>query len=290
MATFYYYPNATLHLCNQLLSCTEESFNKLMEKGKITTERFDILHTLQKYRALTLEMLSHLFNLSEDKLHEELDALMEYGLVIKQFYEANEEGESIRTPTFYCASPSLPAKAVLPDKKNDFTWSKTLFIGDAMTILAFNQFHLSLVQLVPHKAIQAQMQYVVRGEIADGRYRLKSKRFMLGYSHLFVLAVRDFADHNLKIVEKLKKFNEAYAYSKEKMPWFILICENKYQCCQINQRLQAEPGTRNMFIYYLLDTDLEYGDNPLLVLQTYRFANEEQETVSETYRIDPWYD
>lgn len=289
MATFYYYPNACLHLCNQLLSCTEESFTKLKEKGKVGEERLGLLHLLQEHKLLTLPMISRLCDKPEDFLHEELDALMEYGLVIKQFFNASEYQESIKTQTFYSASDPLPKEAVLPAKKNDFTWSKELSIVDAMSILSFNQFHLSLLHVVPKKAIQAQRDYTARKVTVDGRYKLKSKRFRLGYSHMMVLSVRDFAAKKIELVDRLLQIRDAFAFGKEKMPWFVLLCENKEQCCQINSQIKGNPSTKELSVYFLLDTDFEYGENPLSMLQTYRFTIEDKNIVSETFRIDKWY-
>lgn len=289
MATFYYYPQAMLHLCNSSLSCSEENYAKLSAKGKIGEDRLNLLFLLQKYRAMTLDMITLLTGQQPDFLHNELDTLMEYGLVIKQFYEAKVEGEKVRTHTFYCVSEPLPAAAVCQDKKNDFIWNKELFIGDAMAILSFNQFHLSLINSTPHKALQAQTQYHIAEEIADGRYKLKGKKFQLGYSHVIVFSVRDFAGHNVKIIERLQKIGSHYSYAKEKMPWFILVCENKIQCCNINRKIKMNPETKDFSVFFLLDTDLAYDENPLQILQTYRFVNKEREILSETFHIDPWY-
>lgn len=289
MATFYYNKRAKLHLCNRLLSCTEENYRKLKEKGKITPERIQVLSFLQKYRALTMDMLKELTGRSSEELAADLTSLMEYGLLVKQFYECMIEQESIRTETFYCASSSLPKEIREEGVKNSFLWSKDLPLADAMEILAFNQFHIALLKNVPKKAIQTQMSYRIKGVVVDGRYRLKGKKFHLGYSHLMVIAVRDFAPYNVQIETTLLRVKEAYAYGPEKMPWVILLCENKDQCANLFRKFRLDAELRELQIYFVLDTDIAYYENPLCALQTHRFANENKEVVSETFRISEWF-
>ena len=78
-------------------------------------------------------------------------------------------------------------------------------------------------------------------------------------------------------------------YGSEKMPWFIFVCENKAQCAYISRRIKTDPETRELMFYFILDTDIEYNENPLHILQTYRFANEDQEIMSETFKVDDWF-
>ena len=289
MATFYYNKRAKLHLCNQLLTCTEESYCRLKEKGKITPGRLRILSLLQTYRALTLEMLRELTGEMSSELDADLTALMDYGLLIKQFYECFVEEESTRTETFYCASPWLPKEVEDKDRKNAFGWTKELLLADAMSILAFNQFHIAFTNNVPRKALQAQLSYDVKNVVVDGRYRLKGRRFHMGYSHLMVIAVRDFAQHNVQIVDSLRQVKEAYAYGTQKMPWIILLCENKDQCANLFRKFRSDMELRELQIYFLLDTDIAFYENPLYALQTHRFANADREVVSETYRVSDWF-
>ena len=289
MAIFYYCKSAKLHLCSKTLGCTEEDYEKLKEKGKITKEHIEMLFLLQKYRALTDTMLSDLMGADKKHVHQELEKLSEYGLVIKQFYEGERFETNARTETFYCAGLHLPKETVNENKMNDFTWSREIKIEDIMAILSFNQFHIALTSYVPKKALQAQTCYNVRHVCVDGRYRLKSSKFQLGYSHLFVISVRDFAERNVQLTEKLKAIKEYYSYSAEKMPWFVLLCENRNQCCRLNKRIHENPDLSDVLVYYLLDTDIAKGENPLYVLQTYHFANKEQEIESKIFCVKDWY-
>lgn len=275
-------------MCNKQLACSQESYERLESKGKITQERKEILYLLCKYRFLTLEMAAFLLQRSQEELYEDMEALSDYGLVLKQFYECVCEDEPIRTQTFYCASPSLPAP--LSDSvEQKYHWEKGLRLEDAMRILAYNQFHIALTECVPKKAIQAQMDYNIKGVIVEGRYRLKSKKYYLGYSHLMVLAVRDFAAHNSQVTNKIKHILSYYAYREENTPWFVIICENKVQCAYLSRKLKADPDTRDASVFFILDTDIELNENPLHVLQTFQYANEDQEIVVETYRISDWF-
>lgn len=289
MSTFYYYKSAELHLCNRLLSCTEENFEKLKKKGKITGQRIKILFLLQKYRILTEKMLEILTGQECEELHKDLTALMEYGLLIKQFYECRAGEDIVRTQTFYCASPGLPGEVVEPEKKNDFIWTRELRIADAMSALSFNQFHIALINNIPKKALQAQLSYSVRNVTVDGRYRLKGRKFHLGYSHVIAISVRDFAEHNARLPKLLSHINESYAYGNEKMPWIVLICENKVQCANLNRKIKTNPETAELIVYYLLDTDIEFCENPLHVLQTHQFADRDKEIKSEIFQVEDWF-
>lgn len=289
MAIFYFCEYAKLHLCNKNLGCTEHDYLKLKEKGKITKERLNLLFLLQKYKILTESMLTILTGEDKKALHQELDVLSDFGLVIKQFFEGEKFQTNMRSETFYCAATHLPEEAINRDKKNDFVWSRELKVEDVMKILSFNQFHIALTKYVPKKALQAQTSYKVRDIEADGRYKLKSRKFQMGYSHLFIFSVRDFAAHNVQVAEKMKKIKEFYSYGTEKMPWFILLCENRVQCCNLTRRIKAEADLKDMIVYYILDTDIEYGENPLHILQTYHFANGEKTIVSDNFKVDDWY-
>lgn len=289
MATFYYYKRAKLHLCNDNMKCPEERFVKLKEKGKITEESIKKIFLIQKYRLLTLKMLSVLTDTEESLLHQELEQLVNYGLIIKQFFECTLEDENVRTETFYAAAQYLPEEAFNKDKKNDFVWSTDIRMEEAMSILAFNQFHIAFTRRVPKAAMQSQMDYIVRNVHIDGRYRLKSRKYILGYSHLFVCSVRDFAEQNHGIREKIKTIQKHYRYGNEKMPWFILVCENRPQCAFINRLLKTDAETKDIAVYYLLDTDIDFDENPLDILSIYRFANEEKEIVSEVFKAEAWY-
>ena len=145
METFYFYERAKLHLSNKKLGCSEADFEKLESKGKIGHERVELLHLLQKYRVLTLPMIKALTKREEPSLVADLTALMDYGLVIKQFYEYTDEIYEERSATMYCASPGIPQKVVLSDKKNDFIWYQGISLGEMTSILAFNQFHIALI-------------------------------------------------------------------------------------------------------------------------------------------------
>ena len=289
METFYFYERAKLHLSNKKLGCSEADFEKLDSKDKIGDERIALIHLLQRYRALTLPMIEVLTKRENDLLVDDLTALMEYGLIIKQFFQYMDEKEEAQSVTFYCASANLPKKVALPDKKNDFVWNQNLSIGEAMSILAFNQFHISLMKNVQKKYIQAQLQFFIRNDVIDGRYRLKGSKLHLGYSHLFVHAVRDIANRNDEIGGMLQRIKHACISDGEMVPWFILICENKLQCAYIEKKLKLNPDTRDLSVYYLLDTDFSYDENPLHSLQTFRFEDYNTKIKSEFYKIENWY-
>lgn len=289
MSTFYYIERPKLHVCSRLFSCTEESYEKLKEKGKIMEDRKKLLFIIQKYRLLTLAMIAQLTGRDKEQLVKDLDALSEYGLLVKQFFEGLCEGENVRSETFYCAPPTLPQEMVNPDKKNEFVWSKDIRLASAMSILSFNQFHIALLKNVPGKALQSQIAFMVRKVMVDGRYRLKGRRFFQGYSHMIVLSVRDFSEHNKAVADKVLHIKESYSFGTEKMPWIVLLCENKEQCAHINLKLKQKNETAEMGVYFLLDTDIEFDENPLHILQTYRYGNNGREIVSETFRVEDWF-
>ena len=203
MATFYFYSQSILHICNRQLACSQKSYGRLEQNGKVNEEKRLLLCLLKKYRLLTLEMAAFLLKKPEAQIHELFDALSDYGLAIKQFYECIYEKEQVRTPVFYCASPYLPFEPVPSGPHNIFLWTRDLKLEDAMSILAFNQFHIALTSCIPKHALQAQMEYSLKKITVNGRYRLKGKCYSLGYSHLMVLSVRDFAQHNQQIINTI---------------------------------------------------------------------------------------
>ncbi len=290
MAVFYYLQKAELHMCNKQLACSQESYERLERKGKIGDRRLQILEHLLKYRFLTEEMIRFLLKCSESEdIHAELDVLAEYGLILKQFFVGKVDGEEIKTVTFYSCSAELPRIEGIADIKKTWSWNKEIAINQAMGELAFSQFHIALCNSVPRKAIQAQTHYTVRGKIIDGRYRLKGRKYSLGYSHMIVQPVRDVAADNMDIVRTIGHVCDAYAYSDVKMPWFVLLCENKVQCANLTRRLKIDQKTREAQVFYLLDTDYDLEENPLKVLQTYQFEEDGQRIISETYCIQDWF-
>lgn len=70
-------------------------------------------------------------------LHEELDMLAEYGLVLKQFFQGKVDGEEVRTVTFYCLPEALPDIEEIRGIKRMWKWNKELTISEAMAELAF---------------------------------------------------------------------------------------------------------------------------------------------------------
>lgn len=286
MPTFYYQKEATLHLCNKQLYCSQNSYMKLCKKEKITEFRLRILSLLNAYRILTEDMIAVLTG-HPSNLHTELDSLSEYGLIIKQFYECNCKGEMIRTHTFYSVSACLPFK-INQTWNTGYKWDTHIKMEDAMSILAFNHFHLALCSSIPKKHLQAQTTYQAGGVVVDGQYKLKSRKYYLGYSLCIAIAVRDISTHNIKIHKTLDTLRQHYNASFKKMPWFILICENELQCAHINQRLMTHPDLKKLTVFFILDTDIEYDENPLSVLQKYRIGVS-NEVISETYCIKNWY-
>ena len=260
-----------------------------MQKGKIGEEKTSLLLLLKEYRLLTLEMAAFLLKKQEAETHEMLETLSDYGLAIKQFYECIYDKESVKSPVFYSASPHLPFGSVPLNPHDPFLWTKDLKLEEAMSILAFNQFHIALTSSIPKRSLQAQMAYSLKKITVNGRYRLKGKCYSLGYSHLMVLSVRDLAAHNQQVTKSIRFLCEYHAFSEEKMPWFILLCENRLQCADIHRKLKADMATREASVFFLLDTDLELMENPLHVLSLFRFADGGREIVSEIFRIDDWF-
>ena len=100
MATCYYLERAELHVCNKQLACSQDSYDRLDRKGKVGESKLAILGVLARYRVLTEEMIQYLLPQKLDGLHEELDMLADYGLVLKQFFMGKVDGEEVRTVTF----------------------------------------------------------------------------------------------------------------------------------------------------------------------------------------------
>lgn len=289
MSTFYCYGRTKLHLCNKLLVCTDEKYEKLKEKEKITESMVKMVMELQKYGALTLYMIHLVTGQAEELLETELNALMEYGIVIKQFYECVVDDETVKTETFYCVAPWIPKELVSEKRRKDFKWTNELRISDAMAVLSFNQFHLALKKNVPGKALQAQLGFSVRDVVVDCRYKLKGRCFLNGYSHMIAISVRDCGEHNKGIVKKVEAVFDSYSFGKEKMPWIVLLCQGKSQCAYIDKQLKSHDKTKGVKVYYLLDTDIEYDENPLHVLQTYRYEKENKVIVSDTFKVENWF-
>lgn len=289
MATFYYLERSELHICNKQLACSQESYERLERKGKVGESKLTILRILARHGLLTEEMIEFLLPEKVPGLHEELNALAEYGLILKQYFIGNVEGEEVRTVTFYClpsASPDIPC---IQGIKRTWNWNKELTISEAMSELAFMQFHIALTHSVPKKSIQSYTHYSVRGKDVRGRYRLKSRNYRLGYSHLFVESVRDFAADNVAVPKLIRHVYDSYAFSNDKMPWFVLLCENKIQCANLSRKLKANQRTREAQVFYLLDTDFDLSENPLKVLETYCLEEETQRVIGETYSIQDWF-
>lgn len=59
--------------------------------------------------------------------------------------------------------------------------------------------------------------------------------------------------------------------------------------CKHQSKNTGKTGYDGDFGFFVLDTDLDYRDNPLRFLQKYRFAGEKQEIISETYEIEDWF-
>lgn len=291
MTTYYYQARATLHICNQCLYCSSNDYERLEKKGKITKLRQQILIKIKEYRLLTEEMISWLIFPDCMELHKELDALSEYGLIVKQFYEYENAGETKKTCTFYSISAHFPGKWENKNLKvNHFCWDINLKIENAMSILAFNAFHLSLLHAVPKKYLQTQTIRKIEETTINGYYLLKSPLFYMGYSHCIALSVRDFAVHNNQVPETIKFLTQHYMQKNLKIPWFVLLCENERQCAYINRNLVSDQKTCLPNVFYILDTDFEYGENPLQILQKYRFGKDEKEILCETCQIMKWYE
>lgn len=216
VSTFYYYEKAMLHVCGRAGTCSMRDYKRLMEKGKLTQERLKALMLVKEHGLLSLSMMAFLLKTEERRLYEDLETLCEYGLLMKQFYECQCDKEAIRTEGFYAIPPRMPIFEGKNRGREAFTWTRELRIEDAMSILAFNQFHIALAAHVPGRALRVWFDYHVRGVLISGRYYLKGRRYQLGYSHLMVMAVRDFAAHNKQAASDIHKVWEYYAYGEEK--------------------------------------------------------------------------
>ena len=292
MMRFQYLPKSTLHVCNKQMACSDKSYERLVKKEKIHRTQLEIIKMLLQYRLLTKEMIS--FCVSEDDLQKQLDALSEYGLIIKQFYEGRIENEQVKSCTFYAVSPHLPnacKEAIGEGRYSDYVWSREIRIENAMAILSFNQFHFCLKHIVPRKYIQTQVEYQIGQYTIDGRYCLKNKGRRYGYSHLLVISVRDYGQQNMDIVSMIKWIDQFYRENpqKGKLPWYILLCENEAQCANINRHFSWEDSIEHSPLYYVLDSDVQYGENPLHVLQMFHFKESERDICSEVYSVENWW-
>ena len=150
----------------------------------------------------------------------------------------------------------------------------------------FNLFHLILRGEVPHRAIQARVNYKVNGIIADGYYKLKGKKFFGGYSHCYVLSTVDFSDRNKDAVKRICRIWEHYLGKDEKMPWVVVICENSIQAIHIQENF-SEADIEDRGLYFIFAGELEYGENPFQILQSVR--REGGAILTDNFVVDNWY-
>lgn len=285
MPLYAYHPKSVLHVCNECLFCDSDRYQRLSDKEKITEEHQLIINILDKYRILTYPMISRLTSVDEDILKPSLKQLEEYGIIIRQYYQYEVEGENRRTPVFFCLSPDLPF-ATENASECTWKWSTELRIDEAMGILNFNLFHLILRGEVPHRAIQARVNYKVNGIIADGYYKLKGKKFFGGYSHCYVLSTVDFSDRNKDAVKRICRIWEHYLGKDEKMPWVVVICENSIQAIHIQENF-SEADIEDRGLYFIFAGELEYGENPFQILQSVR--REGGAILTDNFVVDNWY-
>lgn len=214
-----------------------------------------------------------------------LEGLEEYGLIIRQYFKYECDREELRTPVFYCMSANLPFDSEKTEA-DDFRWSKDLTIAAAMSVMNYNLFHLIVKREVPRKAIQMQTNYRVGDVVVEGRYRLKGRSFFKGYSHCMILSVCDFSEQNNAVAEKIRKVTDYYSGKEEKVPWFVIICENSVQAAHLSLKIMDKMGS-DYQVYFLLANDLEFGENPFHTLQKVRMNGEKVE--AENYLIEDWY-
>ena len=285
MPTYAYHPKSVLHVCNDCLFCDQDRYQRLLDKEKITEEHQLIISSLDKYRILSYPMFARLTSMDEDILKTNLRQLEEFGIVIRQYYQYETEGEKRRTPVFFCLSSDLPFAT---ENVSGCTWKWTteLRVDEAMGILNFNLFHLILKSDVPHRAIQARLNYKVGGIIADGYYKLKGKKFYCGYTHCYVLSAVDFSDRNRDTVKKICKIWEHYLGKDEKMPWIVVICENSTQAIHIKENF-SEADIEDRGLYFIFAGELEYDENPFQILQSVR--REGGAILTDNFVVDRWY-
>lgn len=290
MAVYYYHPKALQHICNKQLKCSKDSFTRLMNKNRISDRAFLIMEYLHLYRLLTEEMISQLVPHTEEDLHKELDRMADYGLIIKEFFQYECDGEEERSQTFYGLSDAMPFE--LNDKKGQiegFSSHDGLSYANAMSILSFNAFHLSLTKNTPEKNLRTQLNYYVSNELFHGKYTLKSNSFRLGKNVFYALSVRDFADHNKKAVEKILFANQ-YLQSREHIsPWFVLICENGQQCAAIHKKLNTLTNNHCPNIHFILDTDICFDEDCLKKLHLFKEGDIPGDIISDTFSLKGWY-
>lgn len=287
MALFSYRVNALLHVCNECFVCNPERYRKLIGKDMITDAHKVIMKSLNKYRFLTLDLMSHMLGVDPDPLRDDLGKLEAYGLVIRQYYKYSCDGEAYRSPVFYSLSPHLPFEFNTEEKKIGCApWHKELSMAEAMSTLNFNYFHSILKALIPRKAFQAQTNYKVGNLTVNGRYKLKSSKFTRGYSHCIVLSIVDFAEDNKELSKKMKYILDYFEGKMEKLPWFIVLCETSLQASFLTDKIVSEIGDRSEF-YFILSSDLDYSENPFHVIQDIR--REKAEIISRNLILEDWY-
>lgn len=287
MSLFSYRPNATLYVCNDCLTCHIKRYGRLLEKDMITEDHVRIMKSLNRYRFLTLDLMSHVLGIFTDPLRGELKKLETYGLVLRQYFKYKCENEEYRSPVFYSLSPNLPFEFDACEKKIGCEpWNKDLGMAEVMSSLNFNMFHIILKAYFPHKALQAQTNYKVGGIRVNGRYKLKSKKFFGGYSHCIVFSVMDFAEDNQRISKRIKYVLDYFESRAEKKPWFLLLCESSLQASYLTEKISAEIGNRTE-VYYILSSDLDYDENPFHVIQSIR--KEDGSIISHSLILEDWY-
>ena len=286
MPIFSYHPRSTLCVGNECLKCDEDRYLRLINKNKITDEHRNIIQCLNRYRLLTIPLMSKLLNIPSNILKADLKNLETYGIVIRQYYQYESEGEKKNTPTFFCLSAQLPFKIESDRSNMGWIWNKDLRIEDAMAILNFNLFHAILRTDVPHRAIQAQLNYKLGNLIVNGRYKLKSRKFYKGYSHCMVLSSVDFSESNKRVVNDIIKIWEFRESTIEKIPWIIVICENNVQAIHIKESI-PEDILRDHELFFVFCGEMEFNESPFEILQA--VSRNGEKIISENYIIENWY-
>ena len=284
MSQFAYHPKATLYICNSCLECKKDRYENLIEKHKIQADEINIMRCLNKHSFLTLTLLSKLIKIPESVLREELNRLEEYGLVIRQYYKFNSEGEQKRSPVFYSMAEKLPFR--FSDEKENVKWNASLKMEEVMPILTWNLFYSILTRDIPRKNIQIQQQYRIGNLTVSGRLKLKDKKFFKGYSHCIVISVSDCALYNSKLPEDINRIYKYLDHPMEKRPWFLIICESSRQAAWLNEKIKKEVPAE-CGVYYITAIDLEAGENPFLCIQDIHF--EDEDIVTKTLVMDDWY-
>ena len=262
-----------MNLNNEKIGCSEDDYERIKLKGLLSQSHVEIIYLLQKYKLLTEDMFCILMDKELSEVQSYLTSLVSFGLVVKQFYSFNERNIVGSSVLFYSVVSELPGELCDLNKKNDFVWTRELSMDVAMEILSFNKFYIAFTRNIPRWAYQAQTDYKVRDALIDGRFVLKSRTFYLGYSHMFVLSVRDCAKQKERMMDCLRKAKKTFEYSDKKMPWFVLICESKGQAAMINSDIKADRELEGILFYFIMDQELSFYENPLHFLKSIHFMN-----------------